>query len=240
MLVLENGRSVLDVHHHDVDAGMLHARDALAQDVRRRKRIDIAQYVVGADLPDDEIGMRGDDVGFDALRGRRRGLAADAAVEHLDPHAGKAQRQHLRQAARIGLVRARGAGAVGRRRAEGDNGQRTAARQRPGDMRQAQSDGGDILAEGTLIHGGSRAMAGRRDEQKGQGNDEHQHNRDERMLPTQQRRARRPGFQATERHDRWRRPSARRGIGRFPRPAQLAGRSAHRPDRNGRYRSNIS
>jgi hypothetical protein len=71
----------------------LHAQDAVADHRAGRRWVDVAQHVVGSDLPDDEFGIRGDDVAVDACQSGRRGFAANAAIEDLDVGARQPPRQ---------------------------------------------------------------------------------------------------------------------------------------------------
>ena len=91
----------------------------------------VAQHRIGADLPENQIGMRGDDGGVEAGQHLVGLLAVDAAIEHRDVAPREALRKLGRKAARI-ACRRRVAPAPGcRGRADRNDRQWLAARQAP-------------------------------------------------------------------------------------------------------------
>jgi len=75
----------LRIDEHDRHAPGLRRCDAGGQVGAERLGIDAVDRVVGADLPDDEIGMSGDHVGVDPLERRARDLAADIRLPWQQP-----------------------------------------------------------------------------------------------------------------------------------------------------------
>ena len=96
----------------------------------------MAQHRVGAELPEHQVGLLGDDGAVEALKHVADLLAADAAVEHGDRLRGEGMPQFGFEPARIIRRLRAGACACGRRRPDGDDGDRFMARQLARDMRE--------------------------------------------------------------------------------------------------------
>lgn len=100
----------IDQQHIDISRVQdgLAARD-VAHDVAPRTG---AQHVVGADLPDDQIGFVGLDLGAQAVGGLEGRLAADPPVEDVDRHLGQARAQVVLEPGHKAQVAAAGAHAL--------------------------------------------------------------------------------------------------------------------------------
>ena len=226
--MLQDGGRELQVHQHHVDPRRLHALGAGADQFRRVGRIDVVQQIVGADLPDDEIGMIGDHVGVDPLERRARDLAADAAIEDADLHVGESRSQELRQPAGIGFVGPRRAGAVGRGRAEGDDGQGPALGEALRHVRQLHVQRRDVAAGGAMIDVGLGVALAGRQQQQHHGDKADHGDRHDRILAPQLGRARLLQFlvHANGRRNRSRPPSFLPDTGKSLRPIPPACLSA--------------
>jgi hypothetical protein len=76
-------RRVLQVHEDHVGAARLEHAHALDHSIRETVGVAAPRHVIGAELPDDEVGAIGEDIALEARHAARDRLADVAAIDHL-------------------------------------------------------------------------------------------------------------------------------------------------------------
>ncbi len=130
-------RRILQIHQDDVSVCGLELVDPFAHDGGIGIEVAAAQRVVTADLPDHELRLVGKDVRCEATQHLLRVLSPHALVDHLDLEPGPAPLELGSELRRIGMAGIGGADPFGRRRADGDDGERLAVADRLRRIRQS-------------------------------------------------------------------------------------------------------
>jgi hypothetical protein len=113
---------ILRIDQDDVGAcGFAQLADAALQDRQVRLHRGAAQHRIGAKLPQNDVGLLGNDVALEARALVVIIVAVDAAVHDREVEAGKPVGKLEPEPVRVGPVRRARAFAIGRRRADGDD-----------------------------------------------------------------------------------------------------------------------
>src|SRR6516162_9880647 len=98
---IEHPRRVLKVHPANVDPLLLHQADTKPDHLFIRGKIVAPEHGIGADLPDDQIGVLGDDISVETHQLLPDVLAADPMIDDLYLDVGKPVLQLLLEPAWI-------------------------------------------------------------------------------------------------------------------------------------------
>lgn len=160
VLVARETCRVLQPDERDIDVVGLQPIDRGFDDLGELFRIDAGERVVGAELPEDEVGLVRRHLAADALRRGRRHFASGASIDDVDVDALEGELENVLDLNRVALDPGVVAEALGRGGADREDFERPMAAERLGEMRQRRVRGD--VARGCLARRAELWRNGRR------------------------------------------------------------------------------